>query len=265
MDLPAGSRVPIQAFIAEVATGERQATDNKGIYSADEIFFVFPHGHPPKSPLYHNRIGPEALPSRVQQTKPQRRFPALNMPLKTKNRVYFAHKHPAAGHFTMIKRSGFGLTIIALLGALYCQGVYAQQGGLKPGQQAPRFELKQLDGPKVSLDQLLAKGHVMLVFWETQCVYCYAHIQDFNAIQRTYHDKGLTVAAINFLGEYEREIRNYVKDNNVQYLVLADRLNNIDVAHDYKVIGSPTIVLIAPDGRILYYGYQLPDISQWLD
>jgi peroxiredoxin len=136
--------------------------------------------------------------------------------------------------------------------------------GLKPGEPAPGFSLKSLGGEQVSLKRLLTKGHVMLVFWETQCVYCYAHIKDFNALQKQYQNKGLTIAAINFLGEYESEVREYVTDNDVQYLVLADRLNNIDVAEAYKVIGSPTIVMISPDGKILSYGYKIPDVAQWV-
>ena len=137
--------------------------------------------------------------------------------------------------------------------------------GLKPGEVAPDFSLKSLTGEQIALKDLLAKGHVMLVFWETQCVYCYAHIKDFNALQKQYRNKGLTIAAINFLGEYESEVREYVTDNNVQYLVLADRLNNIDVAEAYKVIGSPTIVMIAPDGKILSYGHKMPDVAKWID
>lgn len=138
-----------------------------------------------------------------------------------------------------------------------------EAAGLNPGDIAPDFSLKSLDGQQVALQDLLAKGHVMLIFWETQCVYCYSHINDFNAIHNQYQNKGLTVAAINFLGEYKSEVQEYVTDNNVQYLILADRLNNIDVAEAYKVIGSPTIVMIAPDRKILSYGHQIPDIARW--
>jgi peroxiredoxin len=153
-----------------------------------------------------------------------------------------------------------GLCLILLSGF-----TIVNAAGLKPGEQAPGFSLKSLGGEQIALKDLLAKGHVMLVFWETQCVYCYAHIKDFNVLQKQYQKKGLTIAAINFLGEYESEVREYVTDNDVQYLVLADRLNNIDVAEAYKVIGSPTIVVIAPDGNILSYGHKIPDMAKWID
>lgn len=141
---------------------------------------------------------------------------------------------------------------------------YVSAAGLKAGDQAPAFSLKSLAGEQITLKGLLANGHVMLVFWETQCVYCYGHIKDLNALQKQYESKGLTLAAINFLGEYETEVQEYVTDNDVQYLVLADRLNNIDVAEAYKVIGSPTIVLIAPDGEILSYGHKIPNVAKWI-
>ena len=133
----------------------------------------------------------------------------------------------------------------------------------KVGSLAPEFTLVALNKTPVSLSALRAKGHVMLIFWETQCVYCYAHIKDFNALQKKYQGK-LTIAGINFLGEYPREVQEYAADNQVEYLLLADRLKNIDVAEAYQVIGSPTIVLIAPDGKILSYGYQIPDVAQWI-
>jgi len=154
-----------------------------------------------------------------------------------------------------------GLCGLSILLSFMLTSVYATTP--KPGSLAPEFTLTALNKTPVSLSGLRAKGHVMLIFWETQCVYCYAHIKDFNALQKKYQGK-LTIAGINFLGEYPEEIQEYASDNKVEYLLLADRLNNIDVAEAYQVIGSPTIVLIAPDGKILSYGYQIPDVNQWI-
>lgn len=134
---------------------------------------------------------------------------------------------------------------------------------LKPGAKAPEFTLAALDKKPVALKDLLAKGHVMLIFWETQCVYCYAHIKDFNALQKKYQGK-LTLAGINFLGEYPQDIQKYATNNNVEYLLLADRLNNIDVAEAYGIVGSPTMILIDPKGKILSVGYEIPDVSRWI-
>lgn len=144
-----------------------------------------------------------------------------------------------------------------------CTSSYAETGH-RVGQTAPGFELTSLEGNKVSLDSLTQKGHVLLVFWATECVYCYAHIKDFNALHDQYHGKGLTVAALNIAGEYEQEVREYVNDNSLRYLILADRLNNLDVAEAYQIFGTPTLVLISPENRVLFYGHNLPDMRKWL-
>lgn len=136
--------------------------------------------------------------------------------------------------------------------------------GYKIGDTAPEFELKTLAGNKVSLTSLRQQGHVLLVFWAAECVYCYSHVKTFNALHEKYHGKGLTIAAINVAGEYDIEIADYVKDNRLQYLVLSDRLNNIDTAETYHVVGTPTLVLISPEGKVIYYGYQIPDITNWI-
>jgi len=164
-------------------------------------------------------------------------------------------------HQYRVRRFGLLAGLCLTLSTFVC---LAQAATLKPGDIAPEFSLPSLEKKTVSLTGLRAKGHVMLVFWETQCVYCYSHINDFNALQKKY-PKALTIAGINFLGEYPEDIQEYATDNNVKYLLLADRLNNIDVAEAYKVIGSPTIVLIAPEGKILFYGHNIPDVSRWIE
>jgi len=157
-------------------------------------------------------------------------------------------------------------TLLATSFALFLgiSGASAETGH-KPGQTAPDFTLKKLTGGKTSLAEMRKNGHVMLIFWEPNCVYCFSHIKDFNALHEKYQNKGLTLAAINFLGEYDEDVDEYVKNNNVKYMMLSDRLNNIDVAEAYHVIGSPTIVVIAPDGKVVFYGYTLPDVTKWVN
>lgn len=135
----------------------------------------------------------------------------------------------------------------------------------KPGQAAPDFQLKTLAGDTVRLSELTHKGPVMLVFYETQCVYCYAHIGEFNALHDKYHSKGLSIVAINYVGEYIADIKAYARDNGLKYTVITDKLASIDVGEAYHVVGSPTIVVVDSTGKIVYYGYTLPpDITKWL-
>ena len=135
--------------------------------------------------------------------------------------------------------------------------------GYKVGDTAPEFSLKTLAGSAHSLSSLRKKGHVLLAFWAVECVYCYAHIKEFNHAHNKFKGK-LTVAAINIGGEYPVEVNEYVKDNGLKYLVLSERLKNLDVGESYHVVGTPTLVLVSPKGSVLYYGYRMPDLSKWI-
>lgn len=136
--------------------------------------------------------------------------------------------------------------------------------GYKTGDIAPAFEIKSLNGEMHSLESLKSQGHVLLVFWATECVYCYAHVGDFKKIHQQYFGKGLTLAAINIGGEYDMEVEEYVRDNQLNYLVLSNRLENLDVAEAYHVFGTPTLVLVSPQGKIVFRGHNIPDINQWI-
>ncbi len=135
--------------------------------------------------------------------------------------------------------------------------------GYKVGNTAPEFKLKSLDGNRHSLTSLRDKGDVLLVFWAVDCVYCYAHIKHFNRAYEQFKDK-LTIAAINVGGEYKKEVEEYVKDNKLKYLILSERLNNLDVAQSYHVLGTPTVVLVSKKGKVLFYGHSVPDLKRWI-
>ena len=153
----------------------------------------------------------------------------------------------------------YGIIVILCLTFFQAQAAV----GYKVGNTAPEFKLKTLDGTEHSLSSLRKKGHVLLVFWAAECVYCYAHIKEFNRAHEQFKDK-LTIAAINVGGEYPVEVAEYVKDNKLKYLILSERLNNLDVGESYHVLGTPTLVLVSPQGKVLFYGHRVPDLTQWL-
>lgn len=169
---------------------------------------------------------------------------------------------------TMLKQGDTGFmqlyrNLLVCLTLLLLSGPGQAAVGYKVGDSAPEFALKDLQGKVHTLSELRKQRHVFLVFWATECVYCYAHIKDFNQIQTQYPTK-LKVAAINIAGEYDQEVADYVKDNGVKYLTLSDRLKNIDVSEAYNVLGTPTLVLISPDGKVLYNGHKIPDLQRWV-
>ena len=153
----------------------------------------------------------------------------------------------------------YGFIIILCLTLFQAQATV----GYKVGNTAPEFKLKTLGKVEYSLSALRKKGHVLLAFWAVECVYCYAHIKEFNHAHEKFKGK-LTVAAINIGGEYAPEVAEYVKDNQLKYLVLSERLNNLDVGESYHVLGTPTLVLVSPEGKVLFYGHRMPDLTRWI-
>jgi len=133
------------------------------------------------------------------------------------------------------------------------------------GTVAPGFILDTLDGTPYSLQQLRQQGYVLLVFWSTHCPFCQALIPDFKAVDKHYADKGLTLAAIDIGYEDSADVKAYVEDNDIDYLVLNDDAQKPVLIKAYGLIGTPTIVLISPQGIIRYYGHHIPNLRHYLE
>lgn len=134
----------------------------------------------------------------------------------------------------------------------------ADNTGSKVGQTAPEFSMTDLKGKPHSLAELRKKGHVMLLFWSTRCHFCHALIPNFKATDKKYTGKNFTFVAVNIGVEDQPEVEAYVFENELDYLVLNEDDKKADVAEAYQLVGTPTIQLIAPDGKVLYRGHFLP-------
>src|SRR5690606_35485261 len=63
----------------------------------------------------------------------------------------------------------------------------------KPGQPAPPFTARLLDGEPIDLKEELAKNKVvMLDFWATWCPPCIEEIPVLAAVARDYRDRGVS-------------------------------------------------------------------------
>lgn len=133
--------------------------------------------------------------------------------------------------------------------------------GLAAGQPTPHFDLSGLDDESYSLRELTANGPALLVFWSTHCDFCNALIPKFKRVHAAYHERGLTLAAINIGHEDDAEVRRYAKEHELDYLVLNDDESKTELARAYAVVGTPTVVLVSSDGEVRYYGHDLPDLS----
>src|SRR5215212_5166172 len=123
--------------------------------------------------------------------------------------------------------------------------VDAEDEGLAFGAPAPAFSLSGLYGETMTLDALRATDKpVLLLFTDPGCGPCNAMMGDVGKWQRDLSEK-LTIAVVT-RGSLE-DSRNKAKQHNLTH-VLMQRDN--EVADAYQTYGTPTAVLVRPDGTI---------------
>jgi peroxiredoxin/uncharacterized membrane protein YphA (DoxX/SURF4 family) len=116
--------------------------------------------------------------------------------------------------------------------------------GLPIGSIAPNFSLKSLSGESVELEQLLARGgHVALVFVSPDCGPCTEIFPEIPRWQRSLGGR-LTIVAVSS-GTPEQNV-SAARDSEIEVLLEEDW----EVTRAYRVLATPSTVLIDPDGRI---------------
>ena len=114
------------------------------------------------------------------------------------------------------------------------------------GQPAPDFQLQNLDGQSISLNDLKGKP-VLLNFWSTWCGPCVSEMPYLQEIYDEWSGKGLMLLAING-GESSSKVSKFLQDYNLSLPVLLDTEGI--VAQRYNVSGIPTTFFIDKEGII---------------
>ena len=122
------------------------------------------------------------------------------------------------------------------------------------GSEAPNFVLPNLQGEKIELAQVVKEKPVLLVFWATWCPTCLEEIPTLN--EWTKKIPQLQILGINVQESLE-QIKPFASKRGMNYAVLLDR--EADVAEQYGLIGIPAAIMVAKGGRIIYYGFSLPE------
>jgi methylamine dehydrogenase accessory protein MauD len=121
-----------------------------------------------------------------------------------------------------------------------------QQGaGLPVGAPAPVFDLLDLEGEKVTLESLRSPGRpVLLFFTDPGCDYCTELLPEVGRWQDELVDE-LTIVIISC--DDPEENRAMSNEHGLSRVLLED---DWEVSEAYRVSGTPSAVLVEPDGTI---------------
>ena len=111
---------------------------------------------------------------------------------------------------------------------------------------ASDFSLKDMNGKTVRLSDYKGKV-VLLEFWATWCPPCRASVPGLEKLHKAYKDKGLVLLAVAMDMGGDDEIRSYIKESGITYIVLK---GTEDVATKYQVRSVPMMLVLNKEGKI---------------
>jgi peroxiredoxin len=146
-------------------------------------------------------------------------------------------------------------TVLALF------AVMLANAGLKPGDDATSFTLKNVDGKSVSLSDYKDQKGVILVFTCNPCPFAKAYEERIIKLHKTYADKGFPVVAINpndvdiSPDDTMDEMKARADEQNYPFVYLKDETQ--EVYKSYGATKTPHIFLLQKDGakfKVAYVG-----------
>jgi peroxiredoxin len=114
-----------------------------------------------------------------------------------------------------------------------------------PHTEPPPLVSRTVAGAPISLAKLRGRV-VLLTFWASWCAECRPEMPMFERLHGDFAKQGLSILGLN-VREDPAQIRRYAKALGLTFPLVLDRKG--EISKSYGVIGLPTTILIARDGR----------------
>ncbi len=109
------------------------------------------------------------------------------------------------------------------------------------------WRLKDAWGEEVQYNQQTQQQPTLLFFWASWCPFCHRLMPGFQRIYDEYRHRGVTIYSINV---WETgDALAYMFDHDYEFPVLVE---GEPVAAIYGIKGTPALLVIAPDGEVVY-------------
>ena len=115
------------------------------------------------------------------------------------------------------------------------------------GRPAPEFSVEGLDGQPITSESLAGKT-VLVNFWNSWCIPCEEEHAALVSFYETHRDDPDVVLLGIVREDSRRDVRSYVKEENVQWPVAFDP--GAKAALDFGTRGQPETYAISPDGVV---------------
>jgi len=128
-------------------------------------------------------------------------------------------------------------------------GKQKQRGNI--GNAFIDFEAEAPDGTKHHLSEYAGKGQYVLIdFWASWCGPCIGSFPMMKQLHEAYKDRGLHIVGVSCDKDREAWLKALDK-HRLPWTALLSPSAKGDACSLYGVSGIPTVILIAPDGKIL--------------
>jgi len=119
---------------------------------------------------------------------------------------------------------------------------------LASGAKAPDFALQAMDGEKFSLQDALAHGPVVLVFFKVSCPTCQYALPFYERLHKAYGRNGVTLVGVS--QNDGKDTAAFAKEFGITFPVVLDEMGGYPASNAYGLTNVPSVFWVAQDGEI---------------